>query len=49
MVQAFYVGQPFKINEDLEESYRTLKVIFQEEKITASLYDEAKKLFERCV
>lgn len=46
MVQAFYVGQPFKINEDLEESYRTLKVIFQEEKITASLYDEAKKLFE---
>lgn len=33
MVQAFYVGQPFKINEDLEESYRTLKVIFQEEKL----------------
>ena len=46
MVQAFYVGQPFKINEDLEESYRTLKVIFQEEKITASLYDEAKTLFD---
>ena len=29
MVQAFYVGHPFKINEDIKESYRVLNVIFE--------------------
>ena len=46
MVQAFYVGHPFKINEDIKESYRVLNVIFQDEKISASLSEQEKKLFE---
>lgn len=46
MVQAFYVGHPFKINEDIKESYRVLNVIFKDEKISASLSEQEKKLFE---
>lgn len=46
MVQAFYVGHPFNINEDIKESYRVLNVIFKDEKISASLSEQEKKLFE---
>lgn len=46
MVQAFYPGRMFKINSDLEESYRILKVFYEEKEIKVQLYSEETKLFE---
>lgn len=49
LVQAFYPGHPFKINSDVEDSYRKLNVIYEKDKITAQLYNDDKKLFEKCL
>ena len=49
LVQAFYPGHPFKINVDVQESYRQLKVVYEKEKITAQLYNSHEKLFEECL
>lgn len=46
LVQAFYPGHPFKINGQVEESYRILKVCYEREQIIVQLLDEKKKLFE---
>lgn len=46
MVQAFYVGHPFKINSDVEHPYRILQVMFTDKGIRATLNDENEKLFK---
>ncbi len=46
MVQAFYPGRSFKINQNIDESYRVLKVFYGENKIKIQLYNEKIKLFE---
>lgn len=46
LVQAFYSGQPFKVNNRVEESYRILKVLYEKEQITAQLFCGDKKLLE---
>lgn len=48
LVQAFYPAHPFKINGDVPDSYRILKVCYEKDKITISLYEKEKKLFEEC-
>lgn len=45
LVQAFYMGHPFKINDSVEDSYRILKVSY-EKGITCELYEKEQKLFE---
>ena len=46
LVQAFYPKHPFKINGQVEESYRILTVCYEKEQITVQLLDGKKKLFE---
>ena len=33
MVQAFYMGHPFKINSQVQDYYRILKVVYEENRI----------------
>lgn len=49
LVQAFYPGHLFKINEQLKESYRVLKVEYKKEYMKAQLFCADKKLFEECL
>lgn len=49
MVQAFYPGRAFKINSDLENSYRMLRVFYGKNHINVQLYSEETKLFEEQV
>lgn len=46
MVQAFYMGHPFKINSQVQDYYRILKVVYEENRINIILSDNEKKLFE---
>lgn len=46
MVQAFYLGHPFKVNGDVTKSYRILKVFYENNLIIVQLYNEKTKLFE---
>lgn len=45
MVQAFYVGHPFKINSDVEDAYRILNVEFSDKGICARLLNGNVELF----
>lgn len=49
MIQAFYMGHPFKINRKVESSYRILKVKYEKDNIKIELYDKEKKLFDKCL
>ena len=39
MVQAFYMGHPFKINSQVQDYYRILKVVYEENRINIILSD----------
>ena len=43
MVQAFYMGHPFKINSQVQDYYRILKVVYEENRINIILSDNEKK------
>lgn len=49
LIQAFYPGHLFKINEQIDESYRVLKVEYENEYIKAQLFCGQEKLFEECL
>ena len=46
MVQAFYVGHPFKINSQVDEAYRVLYVEFSDGSICTRLNDKNTELFK---
>lgn len=46
MVQAFYVGHPFKINSDVKNPYRILYVEFSDKEICTRLMDGHGELFK---
>lgn len=48
LVQAFYPGHPFKINLDVEESFRKLIVRYEKNQIMIQLFHNDKKLFQEC-
>lgn len=49
LIQAFYPGHLFKINEQIDESYRALKVEYKNDYIKAQLFCGKEKLFEECL
>lgn len=49
LVQAFYVGHPFKVNEDVEGCYRTLKVTYEMERINVKLYSDNDSVLENSI
>lgn len=49
LVQAFYPGHSFKVNEEVEESYRVLKVCYKNDCIVTQLFCGKEKLFEECL
>lgn len=49
LIQAFYPGHLFKINEQIDESYRVLKVEYKNDYINAQLFCGKEKLFEECL
>lgn len=46
LVQAFYVGHPFKVNEEVEDCFRTLKVTYEAESINVKLYSDDDRVLE---